>query len=893
MKSLGYGDKSGLKVVDNSIVLNGDNSSLEFLKSSDVYSARALNRPLLNIFEEQEETNKLITALLKTVYGNFIGIVPNIYEGFDFSRFQYKSFKNNLFIRIPTGLLFLRKKITDDRSYYIPGELYYKDEITKDLFKEDESLGVVIQPNIGLFERQLAFLINFDLNDQDNDIKVNCKFVDGIPQYSITITDNSGEVVEIPKNYKTITQDGEKIKAVRDITYRDNSIDLFEDFVEYFSDYITLSDNELYKLNCLDTIIPIDSSFESGIVHNLYYRITGKETVASSTTDLTQKFYISVGSGDSNSVKICSFRYNATHEVQYQEVKPNGDENPSLIGWYEKTGEFEYKRSTDEKVNPQKKYYTQYETTNPFLDITPFVDTLDQRTIATKRAELDTLLVRRRSEIIGDTYIHNEKGGINLTQENFNIFNGDTNISVGEEELKIEAKEIIQNAEKISNTAKKSTNFDSPNINYNNVEKVRYTEGEREKLSLNFNENSLAIKYKDANTLNISDKEIVTYKNFVPYVDNVLTLGSPQRRFLKIYGNISGNTTTASMVYNPQSIVITNMSLTETRIKGHDIGKKILSDNSIIYHFDTDYLNNHGEDELEIEGEYELTSGLISEDEEITETPVLPHDPYQTEGQYLAGEFEFSKSFETEGDFTVDFWYKYNFNAELFRIGGDNEFISVQNHAAEVDFYTDVIESDDENELIPCVNFYKPSEVYENYIKDGYIKDNYVNSDFGKMVSGVLEPIYFFEKDESNNSLIALHNTNEFNLTHEDGKPLSFAKNDWIHCCITYNTSDNKGHLFLNEYQFDFQTENFLKNFTIFIAGVGVDELFIDPTVHEDFEYFSFFNESGSRLNWGTLDFLDHNFVVDIKDITKLYTNMFETPAFIEAVENIVRNMDK
>lgn len=951
MKYSDYGDSAGIKVSESKILLNNENGT-EFFKDTDVFSARTLNRPIKNIYENQVENYKLIQSLLKSVYGNFNGIVPNVFESFNKERFIYGSIKNNAFIRIPTGLLFARKSFKTDHSYYIPGEENYQDDISSDLLNDDYSFSIINQPNINLFERQLAFLINFDLNDQQNDIKVNCEFVDDIPHYSITVTDNSNEVIELPKNY-WVYEDGAKVKSERDITYRDNAIDLFNDFLDYFEDEIILSDNELYKLNCLETVIPIDSGFTSHAKYYLYYKIKGQETSSDNGKDLNGKFYISLGSGDSDSIKLFTLQYTTEEVDTYTKVtseelaeleadseesegevesgEESGEENesedreefegeseviktvktPSSNEWYELVN-YEYVRTSDSVVDPNKEYYKKSLKLKEGVIATPSVDTLDQRLIATKRAELDTLLVRRRSNISGDVFIQNGKSGLTLTSEKFELFNNNTNIDISKDKVSTTSDSIENTAETIKNTA---DNFEIKNaeISLKDTNGLKVSKGEEEVLSASFNENNeLQISYKEKNLLDIKDNEITTYKSIIPNKDRTLTLGTTARRFLKVYGDIYGNTTSASILHETDNLIISNLTLEETRDLKHDIGKKVLSDKTVVYHFDTNYKDNFGNDDLTLGGDYELS---VEYDEETGEpdNPVFPYEPFQEEGRYIAGGFTLKRSDTTSDKFSVDFWYKYTHNSdlkeitgeekahELFRIGSDNEFIALQNHASEIDFWTDVEEVD--GELVETIPFYNPIEYLQGYIEDGYVDGSkYVASDFGKIVTteetvdGVvveyenLEPIYFIELDDEDNEIIVLHDSAETILTKTDSnEPIGFTKDEWLHICVTFDT--NEINLFINDYKYTFVKNNYVSAFQIMLYATAVDELMVDNSYVESFEEFSTFNESGNRLNYGMLDYSEQNFIIDVKDLTNLHTNLFETDAFVEAVKKVVNNM--
>ena len=882
MKTLDYGNKSGFKVIDNNVVLN-DNNSSEFLSYVDVASARTLNRPARNLYENQEEIYNLIQSLLKSVYGNFIGIVPNIYEGFSKDRFKYSEMAGNKFLRLPTGILYLRKDIQNDHSYYIPGEEQYQDDITPDLLIEDKNYSVVNQPNVNMFERQLAELIGLDLNDQANDIKVNCEFVDNIPHYSIKITTNTSDeenpqkVVELPKLFFNSLNG---LVEERNILFRDNAIDIFNDFLEFYEDEITLPDSQIYKLNCLEPLIPIDSSFEEGMTYYLYYKVKGKESDPSSFTDLSKKFFLSSNAIRPDAVKLFSFKY-ANNEDVYDEITPIGTENPTEEGWYELVNDT-YVLSEDTTVDSGKTYYSK--TTFTGLRTTQLVDTLDQRLIATKRAELDTLLVRRRSNINGDVFMEN--GDINISIENneIDIKDGDTNINITEDK-------ISSTSESIEN---KSDNFGIENaeITLKNTKGLKVTrtneeEQDEEILSAEVDENKeVKIKYKEEDLLEVrdneNDNEITTHKTIAPSEDMAYDLGTETRRFNKIYGDLEGKAN-ATLLYNSGNVVISGLELAETRNLDHDIGKKFLSDSTIVYHFDTDFKDNHGGNTLTY---YDAANSEITvkfdEESQKYDNPVHPYTPYEKEGKYAAaknGTFNLSKEGVqiTGSRFTVDFWYRYNRISEMFSVKINNgPTLSIENTVSEIDFYSDA-----------TTPFYKPSEIYENYSGTGYVEPGYTGSDFGTW-SNIgsptisVSPIYFMKKDESVSSIVAKYNGTTQVLKDGNDNPIAFAVNDWLHVCIS---GDNSGsgaiNLFINNdndtYSYSFNNSDNISSISFYSKPKAIDELMFCTSAKETLADFS---NPADGLNWAPLSYTDRNFVLDVGDKDKLSTNLFETTVF-------------
>lgn len=200
------------KSYEDSAVQNTTGLNLELLSCKDEISARNTNRPIINLYENQESNYNLIQTLLKTVYGNSQGVIPDVYEDFAPENFSVGSFKNdtsNYYLRIPTGML-LGRKITDNQYIHSTvdgnpfskfGEYHYKDEIHKENFLQDTLKSYIIEnkPEINLYERELAKLIDLDLSDLTNDIKIGCDLVPYAykiavidPQTGIQMLDSAG-----------------------------------------------------------------------------------------------------------------------------------------------------------------------------------------------------------------------------------------------------------------------------------------------------------------------------------------------------------------------------------------------------------------------------------------------------------------------------------------------------------------------------------------------------------------------------------------------------------------------------------------------------------------------------------------------------------------------------
>lgn len=220
------------KSYEDSAVQNTTGLNLELLDCKDEVSARNTNRPIVNLYENQETNYNLIQTLLKSVYGNSQGIIPDVYEDFAPEDFAVGSFKNdtsNYYIRIPTGM-FLGRKVTDNQyihntvdgnPFSKPGEYNYKDEIHKENFLQDNLKSYILEnkPEINLYERELAKLIDLDLSDLTNDIKIGCDMIPYAykiaildPQTGLQMLDSSGSpkfVVDDSSNVLYLAREGQ------------------------------------------------------------------------------------------------------------------------------------------------------------------------------------------------------------------------------------------------------------------------------------------------------------------------------------------------------------------------------------------------------------------------------------------------------------------------------------------------------------------------------------------------------------------------------------------------------------------------------------------------------------------------------------------------------------
>lgn len=147
----------------------------EFYTPTDIFSARALNRPLLETFEDEESIYQVLQNVCKTLYGQKEnGILPDIFEEFNPKNISVGKFltEEKKYIRIPSGAFLA--KLTDSQAKYYKYTKSEDNQYSKDFFIDNDRNSIVVfnRPNSDLFERQLAEHFNFNLNDQDNDVRL-------------------------------------------------------------------------------------------------------------------------------------------------------------------------------------------------------------------------------------------------------------------------------------------------------------------------------------------------------------------------------------------------------------------------------------------------------------------------------------------------------------------------------------------------------------------------------------------------------------------------------------------------------------------------------------------------------------------------------------------------
>ncbi len=299
-------------------------------------------------------------------------------------------------------------------------------------------------------------------------------------------------------------------------------------------------------------------------------------------------------------------------------------------------------------------------------------------------------------------------------------------------------------------------------------------------------------------------------------------------------------------LYSDGSLFITNQPIEDRRAAGMDIGVPYLSTASEVYHFDTDFKNQHQQTSISLRQgdgeEYQLVDGSYHYSGSAAISFIPPLEgvaPYSTEGKSLFGNVEIYKNLGNVSKFTIDFWYQHIWqeNQIIFDIGCNNEWIMLQ------------VENEE-----PYYN--EPAEGEPSYNEAVDAETELVYNQIGKAHVNVLHG-------------------NQYAVYTEKRQLANFHEG-WYHMAIVMDADHIS--LFLNgsEIQFNRFTSGSQAMEMSINPGkvlVSLDELMIDTTVAESLELF--IKNSGDKVPWGALDYEDEWLAIMANDPTKVRSNCF------------------
>lgn len=315
----------------------------------------------------------------------------------------------------------------------------------------------------------------------------------------------------------------------------------------------------------------------------------------------------------------------------------------------------------------------------------------------------------------------------------------------------------------------------------------------------------------------------------------------------------------SQLMYSEQSIILTNSSITQRRRNGIDLGRPYLSGSSLVYHFDEDFLDQHGGRGYTLEGQAQL----VDMDDN---TPLVPIDftaailsvaPYSEVGKSAYGQFSLTHPLGKTNVFTVDFWIQYIWaeNQVLLDIGVPSDRIQIICSSGEPNY---------------------------NEPQDGEPPYNWETGTADMLPYNVAEGKAIWAKHQG------LSNFETVNL---DDTGFHFTPNTWEHLAVVltgteitlclrdrripftrWGTGIQEASAILNEGGTSFQ----------------LDELLVDTTSARDFA--DFVAGTHDKVPWAALDHKQRHYILDAAEPDNITGNLFTSGAFERAV---LRVLDK
>lgn len=364
-------------------------------------------------------------------------------------------------------------------------------------------------------------------------------------------------------------------------------------------------------------------------------------------------------------------------------------------------------------------------------------------------------------------------------------------------------------------------------------------------------------------------------------------------------------------LYSKDKLIITNQGADDFRNEGVDIGVDMPSENSRVYHFDTDVCDQNGNDDLIIICNSGHTFELVDENKtagDIDFSPAIPAKaPYSTVGKSLYGQYALEAYLTVLAAFTVDFWMQYIFfdTQEVFDLAIGDEHIKIDMKNREPYFY----------ELEECP-MYEEMVMSRMFVPVGTDEEYLTNGVYYTMVSNDYERYYPEDEQDFLNKVsqgLLFEQTSQMYEPPADSKKqlhhivdgvddaidlstlgIVFGENSWLHVAVIGSVGSLK--VLINNIEVPFSslwsTEQeqvvqvaFNKNKNSFM----LDELLLDATAAETNA--SFFRNTGLRAPFGSISEDDDWFILMAKDVSKVKTNLFKTPDFDEAVQPLIERI--
>ena len=320
----------------------------------------------------------------------------------------------------------------------------------------------------------------------------------------------------------------------------------------------------------------------------------------------------------------------------------------------------------------------------------------------------------------------------------------------------------------------------------------------------------------------------------------------------------------ANSLYSEQTLVITNATLQDRRLRKRDVGRPYLSSTARVWHFDTDLLDQYQKPGLEVSaiGDVIFADQYNMAGSDIDFTPaILAVAPYSEIGRSAYGQFNASIELSATNNVTVDLWVEYiwNENQVLFDIGNDIDRIKL------------VIANEE-----PYLNDYSPDRDEAPLNAEMLMPGDVVVLN---------EPAYASTTVQHYGNTVPVPDPSHVRTFDELG--IEFTRNTWLHVGIILSPDTIGCYLNKTQVTFDRYSAaaapvrvmlNELRNTFI------LDELYIDTEVTESFADFA--ANTDARIPWGALDKDKKYFILEAEN---LLTNIFDTDEFKAKVKALIQ----
>lgn len=313
----------------------------------------------------------------------------------------------------------------------------------------------------------------------------------------------------------------------------------------------------------------------------------------------------------------------------------------------------------------------------------------------------------------------------------------------------------------------------------------------------------------------------------------------------------------SQLMYSGQSIILTNSSITQRRRNGIDLGRPYLSKSSLVYHFDEDFLDQHGNRGYTLEGQAQL----VDMDDNTLLVPIdftaaiLSVAPYSEVGKSAYGQFSITHPLGSSNVFTVDFWIQYIWaeNQVLLDIGVPSDRIQVICSSGEPNY---------------------------NEPQDGEPPYNWEIENFDKLPYNVAAGSAVYANHQGIGS---------FEMIDLEDIGFEFTPNTWEHLAVVL--TDTEITLYLRDRRLPFTRYGTGIQEATAILNAGemsfqLDEMLVDTTMAREFE--DFVAGTHDKVPWAALDHKKKHYILDAAEPDNITGNLFTSRTFEEAVLRVI-----